>query len=184
MGRWLCAAQATDARDGLVKNIYSKMFDWIVSMINTNIRPGEHHSMFIGVLDIFGFEVRTAGRVLYPRAGLKQAVCVSVCSTSSSTASSSCASTTPTRHCSSSSTSSCSSWVRSLRWCWFAFVTRIADWHTFNCAAEQAEYTRENIEWKSIVFEDNKDCLELIEGRTPPGILALIDEQCLVKVRG
>jgi hypothetical protein len=31
------------------------------------------------------------------------------------------------------------------------------------------------------VFEDNKDCLELIEGRVPPGILALIDEQCLVK---
>lgn len=49
--------------------------------------------------------------------------------------------------------------------------------------AEQAEYTRENIEWKSIVFEDNKDCLELIEGRVPPGILALIDEQCMVKVR-
>lgn len=49
--------------------------------------------------------------------------------------------------------------------------------------AEQAEYTRENIEWKSIVFEDNKDCLELIEGRSPPGILALVDEQCLVKVR-
>ena len=47
--------------------------------------------------------------------------------------------------------------------------------------AEQAEYTRENIEWKSIVFEDNKDCLDLIEGRSPPGILALIDEQCLVK---
>lgn len=49
--------------------------------------------------------------------------------------------------------------------------------------AEQAEYTRENIEWKSIVFEDNKDCLELIEGRAPPGMLALIDEQCMVKVR-
>ncbi len=46
-----------DARDGLVKNIYSKMFDWIVSMINTNIRPIEPHAMFIGVLDIFGFEV-------------------------------------------------------------------------------------------------------------------------------
>ena len=50
--------QASDARDGVVKAVYSKMFDWIVSMINENIRPTEHHSMFIGVLDIFGFEVR------------------------------------------------------------------------------------------------------------------------------
>jgi myosin V len=51
-----CDDQATDARDGLVKNIYSKIFDWIVSMINYNIKPVENHSMFIGVLDIFGFE--------------------------------------------------------------------------------------------------------------------------------
>ena len=54
---FLLLVQAMDARDGLVKNIYSKMFDWIVSMINTNIKPVEAHAMFIGVLDIFGFEV-------------------------------------------------------------------------------------------------------------------------------
>ncbi len=40
-----------------MKSVYSKIFDWIVSMINDNIRPTESHSMFIGVLDIFGFEV-------------------------------------------------------------------------------------------------------------------------------
>ena len=39
------------------------------------------------------------------------------------------------------------------------------------------------IEWSSIDFEDNKDCLDLIEATKPPGVLALIDESCLVQVR-
>jgi hypothetical protein len=50
--------------------------------------------------------------------------------------------------------------------------------------AEQTEYTREEIEWSSIEFEDNKDCLDLIEATKPPGVLCLIDEACLVQVRG
>ena len=57
MTTYLDVAKASDARDGWVKSVYSKMFDWIVSMVNDNIRPSEPHSMFIGVLDIFGFEV-------------------------------------------------------------------------------------------------------------------------------
>jgi hypothetical protein len=57
--------QASDARDGLVKSVYSKMFDWIVSMVNENIRPTEPHSMFIGVLDIFGFEVRGSTQLVF-----------------------------------------------------------------------------------------------------------------------
>jgi hypothetical protein len=68
----LDVAKASDARDGLVKAVYSKMFDWIVSMVNENIRPTEPHSMFIGVLDIFGFEVRSW--CFYSGAGLAYAL--------------------------------------------------------------------------------------------------------------
>jgi len=45
---------------------------------------------------------------------------------------------------------------------------------------EQAEYQREKIAWDSIDFEDNQVCLDLIEGRNPPGLLAMLDEECLV----
>ena len=41
---------------------------------------------------------------------------------------------------------------------------------------EQEEYNAEKINWDSITFEDNQDCLDLIEGR-PLGILSLLDEE-------
>lgn len=44
---------------------------------------------------------------------------------------------------------------------------------------EQQEYEREGILWKFIAFPDNQDVLDLIELRHT-GILAILDEQCLV----
>ena len=54
----LTVPQASDARDALFKSVYSKLFDWIVRRINKTISRAEG-AHFIGVLDIFGFEVFT-----------------------------------------------------------------------------------------------------------------------------
>jgi len=43
----------------------------------------------------------------------------------------------------------------------------------------QEEYEREGINWKFITFPDNQDVLDLID-RKHTGILALLDEQCIV----
>jgi myosin-5 len=44
---------------------------------------------------------------------------------------------------------------------------------------EQQEYEREAISWSFVEFPDNQRCLDLIEDRTA-GVLALLDEQCVV----
>jgi myosin-5 len=44
---------------------------------------------------------------------------------------------------------------------------------------EQDEYEREGILWKFISFPDNQEVLDLID-RKHTGILALLDEQCIV----
>ncbi|CAK9208721.1 unnamed protein product [Sphagnum troendelagicum] len=42
---------------------------------------------------------------------------------------------------------------------------------------EQEEYTSENIDWTRVDFEDNQECLDLIEKR-PLGMISLLDEEC------
>lgn len=42
---------------------------------------------------------------------------------------------------------------------------------------EQVEYDLEGIEWQSVVFVDNADCLDLI-AKKPTGLLPLLDEEC------
>ncbi|EAW96983.1 myosin IA, isoform CRA_c [Homo sapiens] len=50
--------QAQYARDALAKNIYSRLFDWIVNRINESIKVGiGEKKKVMGVLDIYGFEI-------------------------------------------------------------------------------------------------------------------------------
>eukprot|EP01137_Pigoraptor_chileana_P013366 Opistho-2@66794 len=44
--------------------------------------------------------------------------------------------------------------------------------------SEQEEYEREGIKWTAIPFFDNKIVCELIEGKKPPGIFAVLDDAC------
>jgi len=49
--------QATDARDAMIKRVYSDLFQIMVNKINTELSAdGQSRQNFIGVLDIFGFE--------------------------------------------------------------------------------------------------------------------------------
>ncbi|XP_062219503.1 myosin-17-like isoform X2 [Phragmites australis] len=47
---------ATISRDGLAKQIYSRLFDWLVNRINASIGQDPDSNQLIGVLDIYGFE--------------------------------------------------------------------------------------------------------------------------------
>eukprot|EP00929_Paragymnodinium_shiwhaense_P105639 TRINITY_DN7068_c0_g2_i2.p1 TRINITY_DN7068_c0_g2~~TRINITY_DN7068_c0_g2_i2.p1 ORF type:complete len:1114 (+),score=269.70 TRINITY_DN7068_c0_g2_i2:89-3430(+) len=54
-------AQAFDARDALARQLYGSLFDYIVKQINKSIGLGDSNGkevamLFVGVLDIFGFE--------------------------------------------------------------------------------------------------------------------------------
>ncbi|EHB06520.1 Myosin-Ia [Heterocephalus glaber] len=50
--------QAQYARDALAKNIYSRLFNWLVNRINESIKVGTgEKKKVMGVLDIYGFEI-------------------------------------------------------------------------------------------------------------------------------
>lgn len=50
-------SQAMDARDAMVKRVYSELFQYLVDKINVELsHAGAPRHKFIGVLDIFGFE--------------------------------------------------------------------------------------------------------------------------------
>uniref|UniRef100_S4RNG6 Myosin motor domain-containing protein n=1 Tax=Petromyzon marinus TaxID=7757 RepID=S4RNG6_PETMA len=44
------------ARDALCKNMYSRLFSWVVSRINKSIKKHTQKKV-MGVLDIYGFEI-------------------------------------------------------------------------------------------------------------------------------
>ncbi|XP_073519453.1 unconventional myosin-Ia isoform X2 [Phyllobates terribilis] len=54
----LNVAQATYAKDALAKNMYDRLFSWLVQRINESIKVSEFQGKKVmGVLDIYGFEV-------------------------------------------------------------------------------------------------------------------------------
>ncbi|XP_061774468.1 unconventional myosin-Ib isoform X5 [Nerophis ophidion] len=54
----LNVAQAYYARDALAKNLYSRLFSWIVTRINESIKAqAKTRHKVMGVLDIYGFEI-------------------------------------------------------------------------------------------------------------------------------
>ncbi|KAJ1447952.1 P-loop containing nucleoside triphosphate hydrolase protein, partial [Pelagophyceae sp. CCMP2097] len=52
----LNAAQASDGRDALAKELYVRAFDWIVARINLSTASVGVDTRVVGLLDIFGFE--------------------------------------------------------------------------------------------------------------------------------
>ncbi|KAM4797052.1 unconventional myosin-Ia [Rhinophrynus dorsalis] len=54
----LNASQGTYARDALAKNLYDRLFTWLVQRINESIKVSEFQGKKVmGVLDIYGFEI-------------------------------------------------------------------------------------------------------------------------------
>ncbi|XP_058716998.1 unconventional myosin-Ia [Poecile atricapillus] len=54
----LTVPQGYYGRDALAKNIYSRLFDWLVNRINTSIQvKSNEQRKVMGVLDIYGFEI-------------------------------------------------------------------------------------------------------------------------------
>ena len=54
--------KASDSRDALCKFAYARMFDWLVQRVNVSMGVGgakgsRRHNLYIGILDIFGFEI-------------------------------------------------------------------------------------------------------------------------------
>ena len=51
--------QAQEARDALAKALYANLFNWLVDKINLHLHVANNikSSLFIGILDIFGFEI-------------------------------------------------------------------------------------------------------------------------------
>ncbi|EGW15059.1 Myosin-Ib, partial [Cricetulus griseus] len=55
---WQAVAQAYYARDALAKNLYSRLFSWLVNRINESIKAQTKvRKKVMGVLDIYGFEI-------------------------------------------------------------------------------------------------------------------------------
>lgn len=50
-------AGALDSRDALAKEIYNRLFDWLVKRVNSSMDHAYAMTKSVGVLDIFGFEV-------------------------------------------------------------------------------------------------------------------------------
>lgn len=46
---------------------------------------------------------------------------------------------------------------------------------------EQEVYAAEGVDWTLVEFEDNQECVDLIEARPPKsvGVLSLLDEECM-----
>jgi len=123
----LTAEQARDQTDAFAKYLYSTLFDWMVNKLNV-CTCSESFKLFIGVLDIFGFEkfeLNSLEQFLINLANEK--------------------------------------------------LQQFFNHHIFKL--EQKIYEEEKIDWTVIEFKDNQECLDLIEKRRPPGVLAILDEE-------
>ncbi|KAJ3289906.1 cytochrome c oxidase subunit 1, partial [Borealophlyctis nickersoniae] len=119
--------QALDNRDSIAKAIYDSLFQRLVEFINQSLTAKEKAANFVGVLDIFGFEVFAVNSF--------EQFCINYTN-------------------------------EKLQQFFNQFIFKL----------EQEEYDKENIKWDKISFQDNAQCLELIEGK-PTGILSLLDEE-------
>lgn len=57
MDKKYTCTKAADVRDALAKALYARMFQWVVSRLNSHLQPfATLDQLNIGILDIFGFE--------------------------------------------------------------------------------------------------------------------------------
>ena len=145
----LDAAAAASRRDSLARGLYLRLFQHVTLRCNASLAhagaAGRHggsesegegegedgegsgaERLFIGVLDIFGFEVFEVNSL--------EQLCINYAN-------------------------------EKLQ---YRFIEHIIK-------AEQAEYAAEGLEWSSIPFSDNVECVRLIEGKL--GLLSLIEEE-------
>ena len=125
--------QAEEKRDAFAKMTYSCLFLWLVQKVNETLQISPSNDVtektgFIGVLDIYGFEV-------FDTNGFEQLL-INYCNEK---------------------------------------LQRHFNRHLFE--VEQDMYASEGVDWTYITFNDNRPCLELLEGASNiPGILNMLDD--------
>ncbi|KAJ3259235.1 Myosin type-2 heavy chain 1 [Chytriomyces hyalinus] len=142
---------ANVTRDSVTKAIYTKLFDWLVRIINRDLkRESVHGQNFIGVLDIYGFVVVNASlndlnthnekrRFEHFAVNSFEQFCINYANEK---------------------------------------LQQEFTKHVFRL--EQEEYIREGLEnWTMIQFSDNQPCIDLIEGKV--GILSILDDKSKVQ---
>ncbi|KAF1642936.1 Unconventional myosin-Ia, partial [Eudyptes chrysocome] len=167
----LSVPQGYYGRDALAKNIYSRLFDWLVNRINTSIqvKPGKQRKV-MGVLDIYGFEIFQAS------AGPAQPHPAAGGGAGSSRwdvgQGQGLGHDLPRRTLLSQDNgfeqfiiNYCNEKLQQI----FILMT---------LKEEQEEYVREGIQWTPVEFFDNSIICNLIEN-SKCGILAMLDEECL-----
>ena len=53
----LKVTEANEARDALAKAVYDNLFGYLIFLCNSNLAADSATDNFIGILDIFGFEI-------------------------------------------------------------------------------------------------------------------------------
>ncbi len=149
----LTPEQARDARDALAKDLYGRLFDWIVVRLNKEmaaVSPPSGGTNIVGILDIFGFEIFKVRPSTYP-VFLKHCnlpVCV-----------------TPSEQ------------VNSFEQFCINFCNEKLQNH-FNETTfknEEETYIAEKVEFTKVQYVDNQDVLDLIEGKG--GIMGILDDE-------
>jgi myosin heavy subunit len=145
--------------------LYARLFDWLVVALNDNLQRSKktgfsgEEDVFIGVLDIYGFEsfdVNSFEQFCINYANEKVQFSASVCHRLWALQ----------QILSHTSLRAVNPVVQ---------LQQQFNQHMFK--VEQQEYVKEKLDWSYINFNDNQECLDLIE-KKPLGILSLLDEEC------
>jgi len=138
--------QARLARDALAKDLYSRLFNLLVTKVNLALQAvggatrismkrqrsktnkgGGKSDLSIGVLDIFGFEIFDKN--------LFEQLCINFVN-------------------------------ERMQQCFIQLTIK----------SEQEDYAKEDIPWIDVPFFDNAVVIELIQGKTPSGVFACLDD--------
>uniref|UniRef100_A0A9I9DGT7 Myosin-2-like n=1 Tax=Cucumis melo TaxID=3656 RepID=A0A9I9DGT7_CUCME len=146
--------QATYARDALAKFIYASLFDWVVEQINKSLKPRmEHSGSSINILDFFGFESFKAWFFTHLCVfSMQQYVMVIIL-------------LSPIQK--NGFEQFCINYANER-------LQQHFSRHMFKL--QQEDYELNGVDGTKVNFEDNLECLNLIE-KKPHGVLALLDEE-------